>query len=79
MGDAVKELESGKTNAWLPVPRVAEESDPASLLGEDCEWLIPPRVCLEVQTDGMLVIGEPDPDQDARWSDLLLVDGCGEA
>jgi len=79
MGNAVNELESGKTTAWVPVVRTAEESESASPLDEDYEWLAPPRVCLEVRTDGTLVIGEPDPDEDARLSDLLLVDSCGEA
>ena len=59
--------------------RAAEEPDAMFLLEDECEWLAPPRVCLEVRKDGTLVIGAPDPDQDARMSDLLLVDRCGEA
>ena len=75
----MNKLEPGNRTEWVPVVRVAYEHAPGLLVEEGCAWPAPPRVCLEVRPDGMLVIGEPDPEQDARMFELLLVGRCGEA
>ncbi|MHC4822085.1 MAG: hypothetical protein ACYTDX_10250 [Planctomycetota bacterium] len=62
---------------WAVVARPGE--DTLGLLRGDAEegFAEPLRICRAVLPDGMLLIGEADPDQDQFLSDLLHGDEWG--
>jgi hypothetical protein len=76
----VDDLEAGNSAVWVVVAHEDDAmTDRPPLCEEACLSLAPLRICRAVRDDGTLLIGDADPDQCERMSDLLLVDHCGEA
>lgn len=76
---AVDGLLAGRSEVWVMVARPGE--DPAGLLWSDDDQggEAGTRVCRAVLEDGVLVMGDADPDEDPLLSDLLRGEDRGTA